>query len=409
MSDERTAIIKDFLTKSRAVSVIGVVLAVNFLFLCLNPFSRPTADKLPADHSWIYWTTRDYVRQPSSPDVVFLGSSLFLHPLAMLDSKHLNQTVDYVDHHHTVYAEDRIADKLGISKPQCFTFAMPGSLVSDDWIIFKTLMRGERKPKVLVLGLSMRDLIDNKVHCVGTTPTFKYLSKLIAMEPLLDIALPEPRDRTDYVLGKIAYLWGNKPNVQAILSDAARNFIDPSMRTVCSGKTFNNEEKEKLLTMNINAQLERGWMVEKPDKDREFNDNTEEYAARYHTRNEKIFSTEKEFFKRLMDSAKSSGVQVVVINMPLTNLNVKLIPPGVYDEYRQYVERVTKEHGFIYRDFYGDPRFTSNVFYDTAHMNAEGGKRLVDGIVDTLSADKVCSTNLRSGHHTGIAGSGKPL
>ncbi len=401
--------IQSFSLKSQAVGVIALVLSVNLILLLINPFSKPTADKLPADHSWIYWTTRDYVRQPQAPDVVFLGSSLFLHPLAMLDAKHLNKTIDYVDHHETVYAEDRIASQLGIAKPKCFTFAMPGSLVSDDWIIFETLMKKEHKPKIVVFGVSIRDFIDNKVHCVGTTPTFKYLSKLIAMEPLLNLALPEPRDRTDYVLGKVAYLWGNKPNVQASLSDFARLGARPAVATICNGKAFDESEQEKLLTMNINAQLERGWMTESPDKDREFTDNTQEYAARYSSRHDKIFNTEKEFFKRFLDSAREADVRLVVVNMPLTNVNVSLVPPGVYDEYRQFVKQATTERGFVYHDFFGDERFTSNVFYDTAHMNAEGGKRLVNAVVDLMMQDKLCSARLNATKGSGIASRDKPL
>ncbi len=399
----------EVLFQSRAIAVVAAVLIVNFAFMLFNPFGKPSAENLPEDRSWIYWATKDYVSQSGRPDLVFLGSSLFLHPFAMLDAKHTGQTVDHTNHHKIVYCQDRLISKLGLQKPVCATFAMPGSLISDDWIIFETLMKGKQKPKVVVLGISARDFIDNKVRSPGTTPTFRYLSKLMDMNPLVDIALPEWRDRTDFIAGKIAYLWASKPIVQASLATQACAVLEPSVATVCGTGTLAKAEQEKLVTRNINAQLQPGWNLITPDYEPKFEDNTKDFGERYKTRHESLFNAEKEFFVRLIKSAKESDVQLVVLNMPIAALNTKMMPPGVYEEYRDFVKATTRQYGVVYKDFYGDEKFPSSVFYDIVHMNHEGGRRLIDEVVDIVCKDRNCRVALTGQKTAGIARSGAEL
>lgn len=394
--------------KSRALTVIVVVLAVNFALACFNPFGKTTVEELPKDHSWISWALQDFLAQPNPSDVVFIGSSLVLHPLTMLDARHLNKTLDYTSHHRSVYTEDQIEKRLGVGNARCFNFAMPGGMVSDDWMIVESLMKGDRKPKVIVLGLTARDFIDNKVRHAGTTPVFEYLSKSIDMEPVLDLAWPQLADRKDYLIGKIAYLWEVKPAVQALLSDAARAFAN-DMCLTSGGAQFSDSQLEKLLAADVSTNLERGMMVERPDTHKDFIDNTVEYADRYRDRHDSLFKAQRLFFEKLLASAKERDIRVLVLNMPLTTLNVKMLPAGVYDEYLATVRDAANRYGFAFADLHDDTRFPSSVFYDTVHLNANGGQRLVDAIVDEFGRDKSIATKLREVSDTGIASSAQSV
>jgi len=405
MSPHKSDNLKTVITQSRALAVIGIVLVVNLLLSFFDPFGKTTIAELPKDHSWISWTTQDFVNQPSPPDVVFVGSSLLLHPLAMLDSDHLNRKIDYAEHHRSAYAEDRIAQKMGIEKPICFNFAMPGGMISDDWIIVESILKGHRKPKVLVLGTCARDFMDNKVRCPGVTPTFKYLSKVIDLEPILDLALPNFADRTDFAIGKIAYLWDVKPAVQDCLSENARITLE-DLSIVDGGNRFTPKELDALLTADMSSELERGMMVEEPGKARPFADNTGEYAERYKARHENLFNVEKQFFDKLLATANANDIRVVVVNMPLTSLNVKMMPKGTYDEYLDTVRSLTSKYGCVFADLNDDTKFPSSLFYDTVHMNSNGGKRLMDAVVDLIYSDKICTKKLSGTNDRGIASGG---
>lgn len=399
--------LKSVIAKSNAMAVIVVVLLVNLAFAFLNPFGKTTLADLPKDHSWISWTTSDFVSQPATPDIVFLGSSLLLHPLTMLDAHHLKRTVDYADYHRSAYTEERIAASMGVKKPIVFNYAMPGGMISDDWIITEAMVRSRKKPKLIVLGICARDFMDCKVRCPGVMPTFKYLSKAINMQPVLDLALPNLTDRTDFVIGKIAYLWDVKPAIQELLRGQTRSAI-AACGVTNGASQFSPEQLDKLLTADMSAELERGMMVEEPDKERPFTDNTLEYLQRYKHRHESLFASEKQFFEKLLIAAKFNDIKVVVVNMPLTTLNVKLMPPGTYNEYLDAVQTLTSRHDAIFADFNDDDRFPSSLFYDTVHMNSVGGKRFVDALVNVISADKVCIEKLSAPGAAGIASGGGP-
>ncbi|MDZ4835245.1 MAG: DUF1574 family protein [Candidatus Melainabacteria bacterium] len=400
---------KTVVTKSRALAVIGLVLAVNLALSLTNPFAKTSIEELPKDHSWISWSVHDYASQTKAPDVVYVGSSLLLHPLTMLDAHHLKKPMDYADHHRSVYTEERIAAKVGIPSASCFNFAMPGGMISDDWMIVESVLTGKRKPKVIVLGLCARDFMDNKVRCPGVTPTFKYLSKLINIDPIVDLALPNIMDRTDYLIGKVAYLWQAKPVVQGLLSDVARRIAGGSSGAA-GGNGFTPEQLDKLLTADMASELERGMLVEPPDRERQFSDNTKEYSERYKSRHDSLFKVEKQFFDKLLDTAKKNDVRVVVVNMPLTSLNVRMMPPGIYDEYLEAVRTSTEKRGFVFANLNDDTKFPSSLFYDTVHMNSVGGQRLVDAVVDVIYQDKICIEKLRQpeANGSGIADGGSP-
>ncbi len=393
-------------TRSRALAVIGLVLSVNFVLSLINPFARTSINELPKDHSWISWAVHDYASLKTQPDVVYIGSSLLLHPLTMLDAHHLNKPMDYTEHHRSVYTEDKIAKKSGKTQSTCFNFAMPGGMVSDDWLITESVLTGEKKPKVIVLGLCARDFIDNKVRCAGVTPTFKYLGKLVKLDSVIDLALPHITDRTDYAIGKIAYLWESKPAVQGLLAEAARNLFKNNEPTSSSGNRFTAAQLEQLLTSDMSSELERGMMVEPPDRERQFSDNTGEYADRYKGRHDSLFAVEKQFFDKLLATAKKNDVEVVVVNMPLTSLNVRMMPPGIYDEYLEVLQSTTDKYGFTFANLNDDTRFPASLFYDTVHMNSVGGQRFVDAVVDVIYANKQCAERLREPNKSGIATGG---
>jgi hypothetical protein len=77
---------------------------------------------------------------------------------------------------------------------------------------------------------------------------------------------------------------------------------------------------------------------------------------------------------------KTQNVKVIVLNMPLTSDNLNLMPPGSYDRYLQRVVAETAANGSTFVDLNQDKKFVKSDFYDTAHMNSTGGKKLLETI-----------------------------
>jgi hypothetical protein len=83
--------------------------------------------------------------------------------------------------------------------------------------------------------------------------------------------------------------------------------------------------------------------------------------------------------------AKQDGIKVLIVNMPLTKTNMALMPEGYYQEYLQVLQTTNDRYHCQLLDLNNDKSFETADFRDTAHMNASGGRKLIDRIVDRIS------------------------
>ncbi|MBS2002446.1 MAG: hypothetical protein JST44_13130, partial [Cyanobacteria bacterium SZAS LIN-5] len=86
-----------------------LLLCVDLTLVIANPFGKVDPTRLPSPHSWEWWRTQSYLKAPSAPDVVLLGSSLVMIPTPMLDADYLNKTFDCVHHDHSIYMQDQLS------------------------------------------------------------------------------------------------------------------------------------------------------------------------------------------------------------------------------------------------------------------------------------------------------------
>lgn len=155
-----------------------------FLLLELSLFSLKAAAPAKlgfdpvkaANKSWVWWNVRDFRQLKSAPDVVLLGSSLMMAPLHGGDAAYLKTGQNVALHHHSVLLEDLLQAKFG-RQYKSFAFALGGEMVSDAYVITDTLLRGDRKPGLIVYGIAPRDFMDHALPSAASTEIFKYMSR----------------------------------------------------------------------------------------------------------------------------------------------------------------------------------------------------------------------------------------
>ena len=141
--------------------------------------------------------------------------------------------------------------------------------------------------------------------------------------------------------------------------------------------------------------IEEGDYVIYPNCPLPFDDNTKEYKSRFRSRNKALFRDESIFLEKLLSFADAQGIKVIVANMPLTPLNMALMPPGSYDEYMQELHGAVKKHDCAYIDFNDNSnQFSMSDFRDTAHMNGTGGRKFIDTIVSKIHSDPALAATL---------------
>ncbi|MBI4534389.1 MAG: DUF1574 family protein [Candidatus Melainabacteria bacterium] len=368
------------ITSHISLAVVFLLL-LNGLLLATRPLATVDPESLPAAHTWVWWAMHEYREQKSPPKIVVLGSSLVMHPVSRLDADVLNKDLDYVHHHRSVYMEQVLSQRLGLGGAPCFNFSLPGAMVSDDYIVARALVSLKRQPQVIILALSLRDFIDNGVRCAGGTPAFRYLKRFTSIDDIVALAMPQIWQRFDYFFGKTVYLWGKKLDIQVVLAQALKERLGPVAQHVCSESLLNTLDLSKNMPSNLRSEVEEGMFIVKTHQPYSYEDNSKEYRKRYRTANEQLFAVQSMFLDKLLLLCKNCGIEVVIVNMPLTAANMTLMPKGSYDKYIAYLEQAAARWQCPLVDLNHGAQFVTEDFYDTSHMNARGGKKFVDALV----------------------------
>ena len=377
-----------FVSRTKILWAASALLLVNFAFLLANPFKNTDAVNLPSQHTWEWWRSHSYVSDKSAPDVVLLGSSLVMIPISVLDADYLNHPIDAAKHYESNYLEDSLVSTFKISKPLCINFGLPGGMVSDDYMVARAMFKGEQKPKIMVVGLTLRDFIEGHVPYAATTSTFKYFQHFFDVSDLVAISMPQWWQRVDYYWAKTFAISGKRLELQLAASDLLRNSLRPVMSANIMPNPVDAQEASQNLASKLKSVVEEGEFVMQPHSTPPFDDNTREYKSRFRSPNKALFQDENQFLDRLLTYADANNIKVLIANMPLTPSNMALMPSGSYADYMKAVDAAVKKHGCAYVDLNDGKQFVLSDFRDTAHMNGKGGRKFVDAIVAAIHADK---------------------
>jgi hypothetical protein len=407
-------LLKDFF-RTRLATALMLVGLINLGLFLAHPAARVDAANLPSSHCWEWWRTRSYVKSTVPPDVVLLGSSLMMIPISFRDADYLNKNLDAVSHDHSVYMQDMLKERAGLSDLQCFNFALPGGMISDDYMIFRALIhnqvRARQKPKLLVIGITLRDFLESHVNSASSTNTFHYFRHFFDIDDIANIAMPEFWQKFDYWQGKFLYMVGKRLDMQVA--------FDEELKKTVAGVFGRAPEKAldaPVLTANVahnlKTEAEPGDYPLVPREKFLYEDNSAEYRKRFSHPSDKLFKTQSEFLSKLLTEAKSDNIKVLLVNMPLTPANKSLMPAGYYDRYLATVQDVRARFGCAYLNLNDGQTFTTADFRDTAHMNADGGKKLIDAMVAQIKGDRgesLALTKDHSGFTTASSERTKPL
>lgn len=300
-------------------------------------------------------------KQAPRQDVVLLGSSLMMTPIWAQDLRDFPGTGD-VYHHHKALALQRL---LPGDSRQIFNFALPGAMVSDQYLLLSKLLKDNHKPRVVVYGLAPRDFMDDLLTGETRTPIFQSLSDLSDLLSYHDLYLETWNEKGDFAMNNMLFFYGKRCRYQ----DKLKNVIAKTYNQVApaSGQTEDANQSDGALDLgqSLYGNREAVW-----------NKSKTEYAARYRRFNRAQFAKQKLFLSHLLDTAASRGIKMVLLDMPLTADNIALMPPGFYSEYKRSLSELSQKHHATVIDTSKLTSFNDDSFLDTVHLNASGGQNL---------------------------------
>src|SRR6185437_9884306 len=278
-------------------------------------------------YSWTAWAIDDFLHRKTPAKIVFVGSSLVLVPLCGVDADFLQQKLDGSEHHQSVYFERKFKEKTGLAT-RSFNFALPGEMPSDAYMITSFLLKGDKRPDVIVYGIGPRDFMDNLLPSPAATDPYRFLSRFGDVSPFASLMMPDWFERMSFEAGRALYLYGHKQEIaQKFVARAGKEF-NRDAPWLFSAVPVTSDVRHQLLPDYQAFALGHGeafFRPSTPEDHAKFVDNLAEYKKRYKNLKRETYETQMRFFTEALATAKARGVHAIVVAMPITDINRRLL------------------------------------------------------------------------------------
>ncbi len=390
---------------------IAAVLLFCIVDITMKLEFHPSPFDIP-ERSFIWWAVKDYRELKQAPDILLFGSSLMLAGIDTGDATHYNKMVDSAIHHYSSYLSELLSNryKYPISN---FSFAIGGQMASDVYALAANFISERYKPRLIVWGIAPRDLIDAALPSAVSTDTASYMNKISGRE----LVIEEHKTVNSFIdefLHKFLYMYRVRDNFLSLLKQSIRKLqVQQADWIVSLEKRKGNNVvsppgRQKMLRELMNPRdgtmgdIEIGeWLIGgNAEPSKTLVDNTHEYLVRYNPFKPRTFAAQRNYLEKFLQQQKDLGVKVLLVNMPLTGVNMSLLPAPTYDTYLYTIRTLAKKYDADILDLNGDPRFNQSDFFDTVHLNGVGGQKFIE----VLSMDKRLAVSsketLSSGRHS---------
>ncbi|HEY9778016.1 MAG TPA: hypothetical protein V6C81_29910 [Planktothrix sp.] len=371
---------------SRFTATLAVFVVVNVVLAVAlggggtglaNVFKQNTRFTDPMYGTWTWWTIRAYFDEPRAPDVVLLGSSQMNSAAWAGDAWALRQPVDCIAHRRVVALEQKLKERLGGGDDlKVLNCAFQGAMASDYYMVGRALFSDDRKPKMVIVGVSPRDFIDNKLVAASATEPFRFLSPYVDTGQLSAIAFPDVYARlnaeSEWALNRLGLRrvhdlcdsWVTARNSSA--NNATQTSESPLLNAI-----RNSSLRVKPGDYMVPADMRDVWV-----------DNTSEYSERYKNPNPPSYNIQLAFFSKFLSLMQEKDIKTVVVGMPTLPMNRALLPNSFWSSYRQSLASLCTANGAQWCDMSENEQFQKHDFVDTVHVNTRGAIKLISAFAE---------------------------
>lgn len=294
------------------------------------------------------------------PEIILLGSSLIMSPVWSADFHKWGPAAveDFYRHHHFKMLEQALT-REGSPKTQVFSFAVPGAMVSDMFLIVDKLLKGEKAPTLVVYGVGPRDFVDGLASSETKTAVFSRLGDVSDLNRA-DFQGAEAHEKLEFFLDHNFFLCSKRGHYQAKTNAFCRKLIS---KTSDEGASVASSANASAFPLSMDPKVLKERSLE-------------EYRMRYQGITDRQFATQKKFMNNTLDTCRRRGIKVLLVNMPLTSSNLALMPTGFYARYLNDLQTIAKEKQVALLDL-SRKNLPDACFYDSVHLNAAGAESLL--------------------------------
>lgn len=352
----------------------------NLDFLNFSPLKVP-------HRSWVYWNEREFLTSPDKnpPDTALLGSSLMMAALHGGDAVYLGKPQNVAFHHKSRLLADLFSAASGKTESN-FAFALGGEMVSDACILFEHMLKERGTPQRVIYGIAPRDFMDSALPSVASTEIYRYMSHISDLADLEMKARTSPAEKIEYWLSKLSFIAGHKEDFIYIQQRWAKALTEKVLpyKDLDMVKTPLHVRRQAFSELPEDSGANEVLVCPPQVKQEAYEDNLAEYRYRYRKINWKQFNDQLSYLERLLSRAKQAGVSVILVNMPLTEDNLSIMPANFYTSYLEKVTTLAERYQARVLDLNKAQLFPRSYFADSVHLNMRGGKHFFEVLTESL-------------------------
>jgi hypothetical protein len=374
--------------KSLFILAFTLFLAVNFYF----SFRPINFDPYKFNyHGWAWWTMNDLKNSSQVHNVAVLGSSTMVSAIASSDANYLNKLLDLTSYHKVSYLDNELSSKLG-GTFDSFNLAAPGQMPADAYLSLKAMVASSHRPDIVIYGVAPRDFIDSTLSSPSDTEPFKYFTRLVNIDDVAFAVFRSPFARLDWLLQRALYLYGYSLDFRMAFLDATQYIVNTAIAKPYSNNIFTWWHRVRMLPGYLPGEIQPKGVIAGPidrkTAESRFSDNTIEYQQRYRSPDPHTYKTQMYFLRKLAQFCHRERIELILVNMPITDYNIGMLKPGIYMNYVQSLCEFGIKNNITFYNLCDIARYPRKDFHDSVHLNAFGGKKFFDDLVKSITTDK---------------------
>jgi hypothetical protein len=341
----------------------------------------------------------EFLTSARKPEIIITGSSLMLYPNVRADdalagrrqrtdAAYVRDVIDPYAYAH--YLEQSLKHLTGRNY-DIANLATAGGMISDQFVVFRKCLSADKKPSLLICDISPREFLDNNQVEPDKTPVYVVLSDFTCLADLLQAKASV--DETGKAA--IANLWsfyrnrGDWKYFFVQVASAATGHPTDIFNATQKGRSNNPEPSEpsqNLPAENCKSAATQPKIESKLAEGPKPYVDIPSYKAMYLPVNQKNYQIQFGYLKRLLSLAEEKHVPVLLVSMPLTKDNLALLPNEFLAQMQNQVDSLASQfHAEVVQPSAQVSFDDQADFEDSAHLNADGGKKLLDIIARQIA------------------------
>jgi hypothetical protein len=307
----------------RAIATLLSFLVINLL---LTRFNKPPE----FDHP-----TPSYSRLPQRTDVTFLGSSVIATPIHFLE-REISSSSPNVCPFEVRYVESQLSNLEG-KKSSVWSLAVPGQMLDESSLVFSQMLEAGKSPCYLILGIAPVALLESTKTSVLTQSNSS----------------------------------GTQGGIHSIL-----NRFKGDIRSLALLYTERRETQGTLIKELARLYDQIG--LTEPECMR-WQRGLNDYVGRY--ANCQLSQRKFDQLEQIAKRCQQNSTQLIIVSAPLHKDNRALMKFS-YESYSKRLQNVA--YGCKILDLGEKDDFQYQDYFDPAHLNAQGGKKMLKMILTQI-------------------------